>query len=168
MRLYTAAPFRTYERVRRFNADARAAGHAVMHDWTLTEEFGADGHPLFGDGATLDMAVKAERAEEDRLGVELADLVILLGDQGPSFGACMEAGMAVAYEKRLFVVGPTHFTIFWGLTNVTVLPDENAARDALGMRALEERRDVFVSPTAARHGLGVPVEHTMLVRENES
>jgi hypothetical protein len=36
---------------------------------------------------------------------------------------------------------------------------------------LEERRDredVFVSPTAARHGLGVPVEHTMLVREDES
>jgi hypothetical protein len=36
---------------------------------------------------------------------------------------------------------------------------------------LEERRDredVFVSPTAARHGLGSPVEHTMLVREDGS
>jgi hypothetical protein len=36
---------------------------------------------------------------------------------------------------------------------------------------LEERRDredVFVSPTAARQGLGVPVEHTMLAREDES
>lgn len=35
---------------------------------------------------------------------------------------------------------------------------------------LEERRDredVFVSPMAARHGLGVPVEHTMLVREDD-
>jgi hypothetical protein len=137
VKLYTAAPFRTYERVRRFNADARDAGHTVTHDWTLTEEFGTDGHPIFGDGATLDMAVKAQRAEEDRLGVEIADLVILFGDQGPSFGACMEAGMAVAYEKNLCVVQPTHFTIFWGLANVTILPDENAAREMLGMRVLD-------------------------------
>lgn len=133
MRLYTAAPFMTYERVRAFNADARDAGHEVTHDWTLTEEFGPDGHPIFGDGAELDMAVKAQRAEEDRLGVELADTVVFLADGGPSFGACMEAGMAVAYEKRLIVVGPTAFTIFWGMANVIVLPDETAVRDMLGM-----------------------------------
>lgn len=136
MRIYVAAPFRTYERVRQFNADARAAGHVVTHDWTLTEEFGADGHPDFGDGATLDMAVKARRAEEDRLGVELADTVVLLADQGPSFGACMEAGMAVAYEKRLFVVAPTAFTIFWGMPNVVVVGDEAAVREALEIAPL--------------------------------
>lgn len=137
MRIYTAAPFRTYERVRQFNADARDAGHGVTHDWTLTEEFGPDGHPLFGDGATLDMGVKAERAYEDWHGVRAAETVILLGDEGPSFGACMEAGMAVALGVQLFVVAPTHFTIFWGLPKVTILPDETAVRDMLGMRLRE-------------------------------
>jgi len=134
MRIYTAAPFMTYERVRAFNADAREAGHEVTHDWTLTEEFGPDGRPIFGDGATLDMAVKAQRAIEDQVGVENAEAVILLADGGPSFGACMEAGMAVANGITLYVVAPTAFTIFWGLPGVIVLPDETAARDMLGMK----------------------------------
>jgi hypothetical protein len=83
------------------------------------------------------MGVKAERAMEDMIGVQRAESVILFGDQGPSFGACMEAGMAVALNVPLFVVAPTHFTIFWGLPNVTILPDETAARDMLGMRLRE-------------------------------
>jgi hypothetical protein len=69
MRLYTAAPFRTYERVRRFNADARAAGHAVMHDWTLTEEFGADGHPLFVG------SIRTRRSAARRWSVPLAPMM---------------------------------------------------------------------------------------------
>lgn len=137
MRIYTAAPFMQYERVRRFNADARAAGHVVTHDWTLTQEFDADGKPAFGDGATLDWAVKAERAREDADGVRNADAVIFLADEGPSYGACMEAGMAVALGVHLVVVAPKAFTIFWGMAAVTVLPDgEDAAREMLDMAPL--------------------------------
>jgi hypothetical protein len=135
MRIYTAAPFMQYERVRAFNADARAAGHVITHDWTLTEEFDLNGHPAFGDGAALDPDVKSERAVEDWMGVENAEAVFLLADNGPSFGACMEAGMAVANGIRLYVVAPTAFTIFWGLPNVTVLPSETAARALLTTRA---------------------------------
>lgn len=137
MRIYTAAPFMTYGRVRQFNADAREAGHEVTHDWTLTAEFDASGHPIFGDGASLDMAVKAERAIEDQMGVENAEAVVFFADGGPSFGACMEAGMAVANGITLYVVAPTAFTIFWGMAGVIVLPDEAAVREMLGMAVRE-------------------------------
>jgi hypothetical protein len=45
--------------------------------------------------------------------------------------------------------------------------DRQLARDDATLRGIEER-ERFVSPMAARWGLGVPVEHTMLVREDES
>jgi hypothetical protein len=133
MRVYTASRFSEYERVRRFNDDLREAGHIVTHDWTRTEEFGPDGHPLNGNGSLLPLGEQARHAQEDLDAAGEADVVILLPvpDMG---GAYVEVGYALARGKRIIVAGEGRFLIFWSLPAVTMLPDEAAARELFGMR----------------------------------
>lgn len=132
MKLYVACRFGAYERVRSFCDDAREAGHTITHDWT------PDGHPLTMDEGALDPAVAWSHARDDlKRGVYHADVVVFLADEGGYCGALIEYGAALAYEKPVFLVAPWRPSIFWQAPHTTILPDENAARDALGMRALE-------------------------------
>jgi hypothetical protein len=127
MRLYIASRFGNYERVRAFVDAAKGVGH-----WTRTEEFDAWGHPSGGDGSQLPEAEQARHAQADLDAAAAADAVVLLPvpDMG---GAYVEVGYALAHGKRVIVAGEGRFLIFWGLPLVTVLPDESAARDLLGM-----------------------------------
>jgi hypothetical protein len=135
--IYTASRFSAYERVRAFNDDARAAGHTITHDWTRTDEFGADGHPLHVAEGDLAPDVAARYAMDDLThGVRKADVIVFLAEdagQGGFCGALIEFGYAFACGIPVFVVAPWRPSIFWHLPNVTVLPDENAVRERLGM-----------------------------------
>lgn len=132
MKLYVASRFGNYERVRAFIDDAERAGHEITHDWTRTEEFDEWGHPYGGDGSQLSRADQARHAKADLDAAAGADAVVLLPvpDMG---GAYVEVGYALAHGRQVIVAGRGRFLIFWGLPAVTVLPDEAAAREMLGM-----------------------------------
>jgi hypothetical protein len=132
VKLYIASRFGNYERVRAFIDDATEAGHEITHDWTRTEEFDEWGHPQGGDGSQLPREEQARHAQADLNAAAAADVVVLLPvpDMG---GAYVEVGYALAHGRRVIVAGVGRFLIFWGLPAVEVLPDEAAARRALGM-----------------------------------
>lgn len=132
MNLYIASRFGNYERVRAFIDAAEAVGHRVTHDWTRTQEFGPDGHPTGGDGSQLSREEQGDHAMADLNAAADADVLVLLpvSDMG---GAYIEIGYALAHGRQVWIAGDCRFTIFWGLPLVTVLPDEAAAREALGM-----------------------------------
>lgn len=132
MKLYIASRFGNYERVRAFVDAAKDAGHTITHDWTRTEEFGPDGHPTTGDGSQLPISEQARHAQADLDAAAEADAVVLLPvpDMG---GAYVEVGYALGHGRRVIVARQGRFLIFWGLPAVTLLPDEAAAREMLGM-----------------------------------
>lgn len=136
MNIYTAARFSDYERVRAFNDDARAAGHTITHDWTRTNEFGPDGHPLHVKEGDLAPDVAARYAMDDLThGVRRADTCVFLADdagEGGFCGALIEFGYACAHAIPVMVVAPWRASIFWHLPNVEVT-DERTTRAYLGM-----------------------------------
>lgn len=142
MRIYTASRFSAYERVRAFNDDARAAGHVISHDWTRTDEFGDDGHPLHKAEADLDPAAAAGYAMDDLThGAGKADVIVFLAEdagEGGFCGALIEFGYATALAIPIYVVAPWRPSIFWHLPNVVLMPDEAAVRATLGMAPLLE------------------------------
>lgn len=137
MKLYVMCRFAEYERVRKFCDDAREAGHTITHDWTRTAEFGPDGHPLSTDEGAMDPDVAWSHARDDlKRGVYHADTLVFLADQGGYCGALIEYGAALAHEKPVLLVAPWRPSIFWQAPTTTILPDEDAAREALGMALL--------------------------------
>jgi hypothetical protein len=134
MKLYTASKFANYERVRAFNNAARAAGHAITHDWTRTDEFTADGHPKQADEALITPELGGHHAALDLFsGVAPADALVFLAEDGGYCGALIEFGAACALGKPVLIVDPWRASIFWHLPNVTVFATEDAVREHLGM-----------------------------------
>jgi nucleoside 2-deoxyribosyltransferase len=127
--------FGAYERVRAFNDDARMAGHEITQDWTRTSEFGADGHPL-KPGDESDPALW-KHAVADLEGVATADACVFLADEGNYCGALIEYGYALACGVPVYVIAPWRMSIFWHSPLTTILPDETAVRDMLGMTVRE-------------------------------
>lgn len=132
MRIYTATRFLNYAAARRFNADTRAAGHEVVCDWTISEEFDDDGKPLTPDGKDMPREIQAKIAAEDLAGPRNSDITILLPVDDMA-GAYLECGVAINSGKQVWIAGEHRFLIFWALPSVTVFPDENAIREALDM-----------------------------------
>jgi hypothetical protein len=132
MRIYTACCTKAWRRVRAFNDDARAAGHIITVDWTLGVE------ALNGASeATIEPAEAWAYARDDlEGGVGSAACVVFLADEGNYCGALIEYGYALAVVVPILLVAPWRPSIFWHSPSTTILPDENAAREALGMRAL--------------------------------
>lgn len=131
--------FSSYERVRAFCDDLRSAGHEVTHDWTRTDEFGPDGHPHAVEGDLAPGAAARYAMTDLSHGVRRADVCVFLAEDAGEGGFCgslIEFGYAMATAIPVLVVAPWRPSIFWHLPGVTVLPDEPAARDALGMREL--------------------------------
>lgn len=138
MRLYTASRFGDYERVRAFNVAARAVGHEITHDWTITEGFGEDGHLLSSTPDSLPPAEAQMHATADlAIGVGQAERVVFFANQPNYCGALIEFGFAIACKVPIYVVAPWRPSIFWHLPDVEVLPDEATVRDRLGMTMKE-------------------------------
>lgn len=96
MRVYVAAAFQEWERVRTVHAMIRVRGGEITHDWTLQR----DKWP--NDDAPEEFAY--DHAIGDREGVMSADAFILLtpDDRGRGCGCWIELGMALAENRRRY------------------------------------------------------------------
>jgi hypothetical protein len=141
MKIYVAARFGQYERARALMDDLAAAGHEITHDWTRTEEFDADGRPRFREAGTGDAptTIPAERltrhADDDVRACQRAEAIVVLADE-PLCGALIEIGVGLASGCPVYVCAPWRWTVFWEHPLVTVLPDEDAAREMFGVQAI--------------------------------
>ena len=123
MRVYLAARYRRREELRRRAGELAALGHEITSRWIR------GGHSASGD---LDDPLWAEYARDDFEDVAAADAVVcfLEPNGGGSGGRHAEFGMALAWGKRVIVVGePEH--LFHTLPSVEPYPTWSEALDAL-------------------------------------
>lgn len=66
------------------------------------------------------------------LGVQTADLIIANADNERMLGALIEMGAAIAWGKRIWVLKPYRYSIFWELPNVEWLTSEELMWEELG------------------------------------
>lgn len=116
---YVGATFTRYEEARAVVDALCDAGHECAFDWTRTDAFGADGHPLPDvDPYRLPPEVQARHARNDLAAVRRADLCLFLAQQA-SCGWPVECGAALAYEvPHVWLVAPFKPTVFWALPGV--------------------------------------------------
>lgn len=136
MNVYVGATFSRYIEARALMDELTAAGHRITHDWTRTDAFGADGHPLpsTAGGYDLDPADGMRHAFDDIAAVRSADLLLMLGSE-LSCGWPIEVGIGIAEGKEVVVVAPAKYTVFWDLPNVMVYGGvAEALSDYFGLR----------------------------------
>ncbi len=130
--IYVASKFQQYERARRLMDDLSEAGHTITHDWTRSDQFGRNGHPVFKSEQEIPTEARRGYAVADLRGVRTADLVVYLADT-LSAGANVEVGSAIALGIEVYVVDPEVYTVFWDHPLVTVFPTEDMVRRTLGV-----------------------------------
>lgn len=89
-RVYVASKFENTDAVRDAYARLRALGFVITFDWTGC--------------AVTDPGYPHEHAQADFTGVASADLFLLIDHPGMK-GAFVELGIALAYEKPVYIVG---------------------------------------------------------------
>jgi hypothetical protein len=98
------------ERAKHVMAALKAAGYVITHDWTTSVDMncGPDHQPIVDD-ATL-----TKCAEDDYLGVVVADIFVLLAPQNASTGAWVELGIALGKlgPARIYIAGDISKCIF--------------------------------------------------------
>lgn len=118
MRIYLAGASAELETCEYWMAKLRFQGHTITHDWTRSVR--ASRYMKISDAA-LRREVKADRAVDDLAGVRDADVFWLLAPSGPSTGAWVELGNALAARDRaplrVVVSGPHERCIFAALAN---------------------------------------------------
>ena len=97
MKVYVAGKFEDRFEIRTVMNRLRAVGHEVTHDWTYE-----DPGDLQGDALA---SFLTHCAEADMNGVLEADILVLINHK-LAFGAAAEMGMAIAWGKVVYVVGP--------------------------------------------------------------
>lgn len=125
MNIYVGATFTRYLEARSVMDQLTAAGHRITHDWTRTDAFGEDGHPLpeTAGGYDLPAAEQCAHAQDDRRAVRNSELLLILAQQA-SCGWPIEVGMALAFgNSKVWVVAPFKPTVFWHLPLVRVFND---------------------------------------------
>jgi hypothetical protein len=139
MKFYVAGKFQNYEVVRAFADRLRDAGHEITYDWTRTDEFDEQGHPIVSQyqGETDDsgdeiLSYEAQKkyAHLDADGVAEADALVLFATPNVT-GALIETGMALGYGIPVIVIDPARWTIFYALDLVTVVKDEEEALEVI-------------------------------------
>jgi hypothetical protein len=134
LKVYVGATFSRYLEARSVIDALTAAGHTVTHDWTRTDAFGPDGHllPDTGGGYDIDPDEQRRHAEDDRLAVEEAELLLILAQQA-SCSWPIEVGMALALRRAaVWIVEPFKPTVFWHLPGVRIFDDVAEPLRALG------------------------------------
>ncbi len=132
MIIYVGATFSRYVEARAIMDTLTAAGHVIAHDWTRTDAFDDDGHPLPGSdgGYKLDPDDGERHARDDIAAVQSAHLLLMLASEA-SCGWPVETGIGVALGKPIWLVAPFRYTVFWDLPNVRVFDDVDAALSLL-------------------------------------
>jgi hypothetical protein len=122
MKFYVAGKFLDYERVRKMVDFLVAHGHEPSYDWTRTDEFGENGHPVNQDPHAIPEEKLRWYADNDVRGAQEAEFMVILAD-GDLCGAWIEMGVALTSDNvvRIFVLTPSRYTIFLNLEKVRVL-----------------------------------------------
>lgn len=108
-RVYVAgASSERNERAKPVIAALEAAGYVITHDWTKS----VDMHGANNEAKTLTKEALAACAIDDVEGVASADVFVLLAPQGPSTGAWVELGVALAVGCDIYVSGNVEKCIF--------------------------------------------------------
>lgn len=134
MRIYVGVTFSRYIEARDVIDALLTAGHEITHDWTRTDAFGPDGHPLpeTDGGYALPSAEQAAQALDDLDAVRRAELLLILAEEA-SCGWPLEVGAALAWgEARVWLVSPFKRTVFWCLPQVSVFDSVAVPLRALG------------------------------------
>lgn len=107
--VYIAAPFSARDRARELKDLLEAAGHVTTSSWITS-------HLSDYDQLTPEQ-LKVE-AQHDARGVQRADAVVLINNEGPSTsgGMHVEIGLALGWAKPIILVGPKT-CLFHHLTN---------------------------------------------------
>jgi hypothetical protein len=182
MKVYVGATFSRYPEARAVMDALTAAGHTVTLDWTRTDAFGPDGHPLPGTdgGYKLDPLDGARHAASDIAAIADADLLLMLAQEA-SCGWPVEVGIGIALDKPVWLVAPFRYTVFWDLLTVTVYdsldvplrlldaaagaPTERAA-DPSELRAA--RADRLRREHLAAHDVAHPIEWAALQESEQA
>lgn len=130
LNIYVGTKTDNYLAARWVMSEARKLGHVITHDWTQQVE-------EVGDAIEQNIPLKDQRrfAQNDRMGVWRADLVIVLA-YPRICGTLVEFGMALAWNKPVWLVGePTQSTIFFAEENVIRLADIPAAIEGLKVQS---------------------------------
>lgn len=125
MNIYVAGRTKDIENVRTVQAVVMAKGHHITFDWT---------DPEYGDiRSDWSNAIAAARshASIEREAVRQSDCVILVWHEHGGLGALFETGMAMAYSKRVIVVGTPRESVFWYLQNVERVKDMHELESVL-------------------------------------
>lgn len=137
MKIYVGATFSRYAEARAVMDALARAGHAITFDWTRTDAFGEDGHPLplTSGGYELDPIDGERYALEDFAAVDACERLLVLA-QEPSCGWPIEVGYGLAREKEVWVVAPFRYTVFWDQLNVTTFQRVEDALALLGVKSI--------------------------------
>ena len=99
MKFYIASKLENYEQVKYLAGKLKSAGWIQTYDWTV-------------HGSVKEVSIEAlkEVGKKEYNGVKEADVLIVLTPQGR--GAHVELGMAIAFNKRIFLchADNTYFT----------------------------------------------------------
>lgn len=132
-RIYLCGSSRELERVRLYEEGLRGyRSIEVVSTWTQTA------HEWAGKDARLTREEQEPHARQDLRELESADIVWCLWPTGPSYGAFVELGYAIALCKCLVISGPTcSESVFSALANYRDADDACAYREVL--RIVSER-----------------------------
>lgn len=97
MKIYVAGKFEEKELVREIQQKLKDMGCTITHDWTVEDGAGKQGQELEDYLRSCAMA--------DYEGVFTADAVLVLNHK-LAFGAMVEMGLALAWGRVVYLVGP--------------------------------------------------------------
>lgn len=118
MKVYVAGRFTEKLRVRSVMDTLEADGHEITSDWTNEEDNPVNYRTDVSPEIARDFYMQ-ECAEKCVQGVLDADVVLAL-NHPTAGGMFVEVGMAIAYGKKIIVVGPkVRDTPFWYLQGIT-------------------------------------------------
>lgn len=124
--IYVAGSRHDIHRVRRVQASLIEIGCAITYDWTIRCEHWA------GQDRALPIPLACQTAEEERIGVNNADaLVLVWNDEHQGVGRIIETGMAMAAKKPIIVLGEPYPVVFWHLPEVQIVQDRTSLLEAV-------------------------------------
>jgi nucleoside 2-deoxyribosyltransferase len=121
VKIYVAGKTDDWERVQTVQEMLKRLGHEITFDWTRNNNIESGGPDM---GLTADDEFRRKCAENDIMGTDEADLLVMLCYPGLC-GTLIEFGMAVMRRIPIIVVGePERNSVFFSLDHVIRVGDD--------------------------------------------
>lgn len=133
MKIYVAGKWKERMQVRKIMDMFEAMGYTITCDWTkhIAPERIQKGEGCFNKDFDWAQDGHQTYAQEDLDGVRNCDVIVAYMPRSDIFykGAWIEVGIAIAFNKRVILIGNDITTVFLGLPNVTVVSFKEEALD---------------------------------------